>query len=232
MTVSKEKKKYEEDFDPSRDPAYQAALQAVEKQKARRPVYENPYTDQARSLYDRLGSREEFTFDVNEDALYRQYQQQYLRQGRRAMEDTMGRAQAMTGGYGSSYAQSAGQQAYAGYAEKLSAAIPQLYAQALERYQAEGDALLQQYQLAKGQEEQAYQRHKDALDAHRKDVAALQTQADKAYDRSYSQYLQGYQMAGDSYSRLLYLMEHLGYRPTREELLAAGFTQAQAQHYA
>ena len=35
-----------------------------------------------------------------------------MKNGRLAMMDSMGRAAALTGGYGSSYAQSAGQQAY------------------------------------------------------------------------------------------------------------------------
>ena len=60
-------------------------------------------------------------------------------EGSRAMRDTMGQAAALTGGYGSSYAQSAGQQQYALYLQKLGEAMPELYQAAYERYSAEGD---------------------------------------------------------------------------------------------
>lgn len=226
MTVNKNK------FDPAEDEAYRSALQQLEAARAAKPSYESKYGLQAQQLYTQLQNREPFTYNPQADPLYGQYRQQYLRQGRQAMEDTLGRAQSMTGGYANSYAQTAAQQTYGSYMSALGDKLPQLYAQALERYQQEGNALTARYQQAKTLEEEEYARHKDALDAYRKDVAALQQQADSAYDRSYQRYLLGYQQTGDSYSRLLYLMEKLGYRPTREELLAAGFTPAQADSLA
>ena len=49
-------------------------------------------------------NREDFQYDVNADALYQQYKDRYVELGKDAMEDTMGQAAALTGGYGSSYA--------------------------------------------------------------------------------------------------------------------------------
>ena len=49
-------------------------------------------------------NREDFQYDVDADALYQQYKDRYVELGKTAMQDTMGKAVALTGGYGSSYA--------------------------------------------------------------------------------------------------------------------------------
>ena len=88
-----------------------------------------------------------FSYDINGDALYQQYKDQYMRQGSLAMMDTMGQASAMTGGYGNSYAQSVGQQAYQGYLQQLNDKIPELYQLALSKYNQEGQDMLNYYSL-------------------------------------------------------------------------------------
>ena len=75
------------------------------------PTWQSPLND----LIQQIQNREKFSYDLNADALYQQYKDQYTTQGKLAMMDTMGQAAAMTGGYGNSYAQSVGQQAYQGY---------------------------------------------------------------------------------------------------------------------
>mgnify|MGYP003293856606 CR=1 FL=1 len=76
-----------------------------------------------------------------------------------AMEDTMGQAAKMTGGYGNSYAQMAGQQAYQGYLQGLNDRVPELYQLALDRYNQQGQDLLSKYGLLNTQEQQAYDRY-------------------------------------------------------------------------
>lgn len=92
-------------------------------------------------------NRKEFSYDLNGDALYQQYKDNYINQGKMAMMDTMGQAAAMTGGYGNSYAQTVGQQAYQGHLQNLNNMIPELYKMALERYNTEGDRLATNYGL-------------------------------------------------------------------------------------
>ena len=65
-----------------------------------------------------------------------------MQQGKLAMRDSMGKAAALTGGYGSTYSQQVGQQTYDAYLKDLSAIIPELYGQAYDQYQDEGDKLL------------------------------------------------------------------------------------------
>jgi hypothetical protein len=92
-------------------------------------------------------NRGEFKYDLNSDALYQQYKNQYTNLGKMAMMDTMGQASAMTGGYGNSYASTAGNQAYQGYLQNLNDVVPELYQMALNKYQAEGDQLLNNYNM-------------------------------------------------------------------------------------
>jgi hypothetical protein len=86
--------------------------------------------------------RDEFKFDVNEDALYNQLKDVYASQAKLAAEDATARASALTGGYGNSYAATAGSQAYTSHMEGLNEAIPSLYSAALDRYTAEGNRQL------------------------------------------------------------------------------------------
>lgn len=213
-------------YNPKLDEEYQKAVQALESARQNKPSYQSRYDTQAKSLYDQLQNRQAFRYDIDADALYRQYRDQYTALGRKAMEDTMGRAQAMTGGYANSYAQTAGQQAYENYLGKLADAIPELYSQALERYQQEGSDLEAQYQRTLAMGEQDYDRHKDALDSYRKDLSYLQTQADQAYQRGYQAYLDEYQRKNDAYNRLAELIKK-GYNPTPAELEQAGMTAEQ-----
>lgn len=144
-------------------------------------------------------NREDFSFDLNADALYQQYKNDYVNQGRLAMEDTMGQAAALTGGYGSTYAQRVGQQTYQSYLEKLSQAAPELEARAYERYQDQGDDLYDRYKVLAGEEDRAYSRQRDALeDQWRQEELEYERQRDavsdarwqKEFDNSVRSYLQ------------------------------------------
>lgn len=90
---------------------------------------------------NQIEDRKPFNYDINGDALYQQYKDQYISNGNLAMMDTIGQASAMTGGYGNSYAQTAGNQAYQGYLQQLNDRIPELYKLAYDQYNDEGNAL-------------------------------------------------------------------------------------------
>lgn len=229
--MASEKKRYESGYDPSENKEYQDYLRKLEAAREKKPAYQGLYRQEVKDLYDRLSRREDFSYDIDSDALYRQYRDQYTRQGALAMEDAMGQAQAMTGGYGNSYAQSVGQQTYQRYLGELNSKLPELYSQALERYRQGFSDLQQRYELASAMEQQEYEQHKDALDAYRKDLAFLQSQADQAYDRGYQSYLEGYRMHQDAYERLMDLVDRRGYVPTAEELMEVGMDRSQAEAF-
>lgn len=125
--------------------------------------YQSQWQDQLDDTMQRIMNREKFTYDLNGDALYKQYKDQYITGGRMAMMDTMGQAAALTGGYGNSYAQGVGQQAYQGYLQGLNDKIPELYQLALSQYQSEGDALMDRYGLLADRDADAYGKYQDQM---------------------------------------------------------------------
>ena len=126
-------------------------------------TYTPQYDDEINSLLGKLLNREKFSYDASTDPLYQQYKTLYTQQGKTAMQDTMGQAAALTGGYGSSYSQAVGQQQYDAYLQKLNEIVPDLYSQAYQMYRDEGDALLDQYQIYLNRDAQDYERHKNYL---------------------------------------------------------------------
>lgn len=106
-------------------------------------------------------NREKFTYDLEADPFYQQYKKQYQNMGRLAMEDTVGRAAALSGGYNNSYAQTAGQQTYQSYLDQLNNVMPELYSAAYNRYQAEGEALYNELLLQEQRRQQAYTEQQD-----------------------------------------------------------------------
>ena len=125
--------------------------------------YQSRYSDQLQSMLDQIMNREPFQYDAYTDPLFQIYQDQYMLGGKRAMQDAMGQAAAMTGGYGNSYAQSVGQQTYNQYMENLMGIIPELSQMAYNRYKDEGDELERNYSLLNQQENQDYGRYRDIV---------------------------------------------------------------------
>lgn len=107
-----------------------------------------PYIEQLNSLYDKVMNRKPFQYDLNGDLLYKQMADQYTQLGQQAMRDTMGQAAALTGGYGNSYADIAGNQAYQQYLTALNQQIPDLYDKAFDVYKNDLSWLMDQYNLA------------------------------------------------------------------------------------
>ena len=126
--------------------------------------------EQYQAVMDKILSREDFTYDLNGDALYQQYKDKYIKQGKMAMGDAIGQASAMTGGYGNSYAQSVGQQAYQAQLDNLNDIVPELYQMALDKYNMDGQELYNQfgmlgadYEREHGVYQDGYNRLMDAL---------------------------------------------------------------------
>lgn len=230
-------------YDASTNTAYQQALAALQQATANVPTYQASYDDQLQEVYDRIVNREKFSYDLNSDALYQQYADQYQMMGQQAMMDTMGQAAAMTGGYGNSYASTAGNQAYQGYLQQLNEVVPELYSMALDQYNAEGDKLLTQYSMLNDMADDEYGKYRDSVSDYWQQVGYLTDSANTAYDRGYNDFINSYQMGTDAenteysrqqaaYERLVSLITSTGYTPTAAELQAAGMSEEQAAAYA
>lgn len=123
--------------------------------------YQSQWQSQLDALMNSILNREKFSYDLNGDALYQQMKDKYIQQGKMAMQDTIGQAAAMTGGYGNSYAQSVGQQAYQAQLENLNDIAPELYAMALDKYNSEGQDLYNQLAMLTERENLDYGRYMD-----------------------------------------------------------------------
>lgn len=129
---------------------------------AKQPAaYQSQYYNQLQGIMNKILGREGFSYDMAGDPLYQQYRQQYIQGGQQAMEDTMGRAAALTGGYGSSYAATAGQQAYNDYLQGLNDKGLELYQLARNAYDTEGDRLNAEYALMNDAYQDEYAKWQD-----------------------------------------------------------------------
>lgn len=162
--------------------------------------YQSQWTEQLKTLMGQIMNREKFSYNFNEDALYQQYKDKYVQQGKMAMADTMGQAAALTGGYGSSYAQSVGQQAYQQSLDNLNDIVPELYQMALDKYNMEGQDLYNQYGLVMDRENQDYGRYRDTLGDWQTDRNYLQGVYDSERDRDYGRYADDRNFAYGKYS--------------------------------
>ncbi|MGM9604002.1 MAG: hypothetical protein ACI3XG_02950 [Faecousia sp.] len=208
---------------------YRQQLEQLLQQKPEE--YQSQWQQTQQQAANDVMNRPQFQYNMNTDPLYQQYKQQYQRQGKLAMQDTMGQAAAMNGGYGSSYAQMAGQQAYNSQLQQLNDKVPELYQLALEKYQMEGQAAMDRFNLASSMESQDYSRYQDNL-------AAWQTERDYATDRYDNERSTDYNMWADmddrEYSRYLdqqqlamaqvdYLLS-IGVQPDAQLLELAGYS--------
>lgn len=150
--------------------------------------YNSQWQQTMNDLIQQYQNRGPFQYDINADAMYQQMLDRYVGQGQQAMMDTMGQAAALTGGYGSSYAQTAGQQTYQNYLQGAYDMMPQFYQMALDRYQMQGDDLLSQYGLLSDQENMAYNRYNDQLNRYFAELDRLQGVYDSERDYDYSRF--------------------------------------------
>lgn len=229
-------------YDAEGDQKYQAALEGLKAAQENKPVYAGTYDQQLSDIYNKIMGRQDFSYDLNGDALWQQYKDQSAQLGKMAMMDTMGQAAALTGGYGSTYAQNVGQQAYQSHLQQLTDKVPELYQLALSKYQMEGDRLADQFAMTGQLQADEYGRYQDALGQHNIDLDRAQSAADTAYDRGSNAWYTEQQLKNqaeetaysrqqDAYSKLADLITSTGYTPSATELQAAGMSPAQAAAY-
>ena len=139
------------------------------------------YSDQVRDMINQIMNREKFSYDVDKDPLFQQALASAMNSGKQAMQDTIGQASALTGGYGSTYATTAGNQAYNAFIEDAYDNLPQYYQMALEAYQAEGDEMYRQYSMLSTEDEKEFNRNVTAYDA-------TYQHRNRMYDEAYGAY--------------------------------------------
>ena len=155
------------------------------------------------ALMDKINSTPAFSYDPTTDPMYQQYAETYARQGRQAMEDTLGQVAARTGGLASSYAGAAAQQQYQNYMAQLADRVPELRQLAYSMY-------VDDYNRQLGLADRAYQMYsgdRDSyLDAARLDQNSWATKAQLDQSRWGTEAQMGYnayrdQVADDQWNQ-------------------------------
>ena len=186
------------EYKPSETVTQAEAL--LQQQLAQKPgEYQSAWQTQLNDTLNKILNREKFSYDLNGDMLYQQYKDQYTTQGKLAMMDTMGQAAAMTGGYGNSYAQTAGQQTYQGYLQGLNDKVPELYQLALNQYNQEGDDMYNQAALMAQQENQDYGRYRDGVSDYYTELNRLTEDSRYKSETEYNRALQDFNIQYGSY---------------------------------
>ena len=160
-------------------------------------------------VLNKLHSREPFSYDLNGDKLYASYKDRFTKAGQLAREDAAAQAASLTGGYGNSYGQTAGQNAYDREMEQLTALVPELYDRARDAYDQEGKDILAQYdRLAKDldrqQEEAArldQEEYERQLAKEEQEYQRQKAEKDKAYSLALSMLNKGLMPSEDILSK-------------------------------
>lgn len=127
------------------------------------PTWTPRYEAEIKGLLSDISNRKGFSYDMNEDPMYQQYRDQYIREGKRAMKDTAAQTAALTGGYGSTYGAIAAQQGYDNYLAGLNDRVPQLEQMAYGRYTDELADKYNQLGAYQTEENRLYGQYMDAL---------------------------------------------------------------------
>lgn len=217
--AAKKKEEYSADYRESDDVS--ALYKDWQAKQATKPAQwtGGQYGADVNKALDDIINRKAFNYDLNGDALYQQYKDMYMRQGKMAMADTMGQAAALNGGYGTSYAQTAGQQTYNGYMQQLNNVLPELYQLALQKYQAEGDELNNRYGLLKNQYDTEYGEYRNAVSDWNSDVERAYNIYNAERANEQNQYNTNREYAANNYNNM-YSQEYGAYADAYDRAFA------------
>ena len=171
-------------------PNNQAQQYQMQLNNLQKPTQQNSqWQQQLNETMDAILNKEKFSYDVNADALYQQYKDQYMLSGLLAQQEAVGQASAMTGGYGNSYAQSVGQQQFQGHMQQLTDKIPELYQLALNAHNQEAADLYNRYNMLADADAQEYARYRDQIADYYADRDYLSNQYYNERNFDYNKYV-------------------------------------------
>lgn len=182
------------------------------------PQFSSEYTAQVDNIMNQIMNREKFSYDMNADAMYQQYKDQYMQQANLANQNAQAQNAALTGGYGSSYGQMVGQQAYAQQMQGLNDIGMELYNNALNQYIREGEQLNNQYAMLADREAQDYNRYldernynyqlgRDAVDDKRYEAEWTASEEQRGLDNAYRDSVFEYEQGRDAINDARYNAE-------------------------
>lgn len=166
---------------------YADRLEELENNKP--GAFVSKYDSQIDSIVNSILNRQQFDPNsVYDTDLYKNYREQYMQQGNKAMRDTIGNISGMTGGYGSTYATAAGQQAYDNYMSQLGDKTMDIYDRVYQQYLNEGQELYNQLGMVNNQDSIDYSRYRDTVNDYYNDLNYYAGRYDSTYAQDFGEY--------------------------------------------
>ncbi|MBP5725941.1 MAG: hypothetical protein J6Y48_02585 [Clostridia bacterium] len=167
----------------------QNAQQQMQNVQAQKPAtYNSKYSAQLDSILQQVTNPEKFKYSFNGDELFKSYADLYTQKGKQASLDSMGQAAALTGGYGNSYAQQAGNQQYQQYLLGLYDKGMDLYDRAYQRYLGDQEQRQNAYNMLANADQTDYGRYRDTVGDWQNELDYWTNMYNTESDRDYSRY--------------------------------------------
>lgn len=165
-----------------------AQNQLKKTENAKPAAYTSQYGEKIKSMADDIANRKGFSYDFTKDALYQNYKDQYTRSAQLGMQNATAQAAALSGGYGNSYAATAGNLAYQENMAQLNNVIPSLYEAAYNRYNTDLDNQRADLSMYQGLEDTDYSRYRDGVQDWQSDRDYYAGRYDSAYNNDFNKY--------------------------------------------
>lgn len=180
--------RYQNGYNPSESVTQaQANLRQV---MASKPTgYSSKYGAALDGILSEIQNPEKFNYSFNNDEMFKYYADLYTQQGRQASNDAMAQAAGLTGGYGNSYAQQAGNQAYQQYLLGLYDKGMDLYDRAYQRYGDQRSDAYNRLNALQSADQIDYGRYRDEYGDWEKERDYYTDRADTEYDRDYDRFV-------------------------------------------
>ena len=170
------------------DRVTEAQTQLANVMNSKPAGYNSKYSQALSDILNQIQNPEAFNYSFNGDELFKQYADLYTQQGRQASMDAMGQAAGLTGGYGNSYAQQVGNQAYQQYLLGLYEKGDQLRQQAYNEYQGRRADQYNQLNALMAADDTDYGRYRDEMADWQADRDYYTTAEERAYGRDYNEF--------------------------------------------
>jgi len=167
----------------------QAAQSALNSVLASKPQnFQSKYGEALNNILLQIQNPKEFKYEFNGDNLFKAYADLYTQNGRQASMNAMGQAAALTGGYGNSYAQQVGNQAYDEYLRALYDKGLELHDRAYQKYADQRADLYNQYGAISDADKTDYNRYRDTVGDWKDDRAFYADRYDTERNFDYGKY--------------------------------------------
>ena len=167
--------------------AAQQNLQNVQQQKPQ--SYSSKWSGALDNILQQIQNPGEFKYSLDGDGLFQSYKDIYTQKAKQGAADTMGIAAGLTGGYGNSWAQSAGAQAYQQNLLPLYDKAAEFAKLAQDRYNADRADRYNQLNALQGMEESDYGRYRDQMADYNAELDRAREDARYEDETGYGRYM-------------------------------------------